>query len=145
MTEFRPRAASVAARFGRGSDSDRSPHEISVGFACSNPIYWLTNRIRLKNWLVWMFLAVVLLLWILGLALDSADWTTPGAYIFTGFILHLVLKFWLAGEACRRFCLDRQSDALELLLSTPLGVREILRGQLMSLARQFGPPVAEIG
>ena len=41
----------------------------------------------------------------------------------------------------RQFAEDRHSGALELVVSTPLGVKEILRGQWLALRRQFlGPP-----
>jgi hypothetical protein len=45
-------------------------------------------------------------------------------------------------EASRRFGADRRSGALELLLCTPLSVKEILRGQWLALLRQFGAAVA---
>jgi ABC-type Na+ efflux pump permease subunit len=45
-------------------------------------------------------------------------------------------------EAGRRLGADRKSGALELLLSTPLRVDDILRGQGLALLRQFGVAVA---
>ena len=39
---------------------------------------------------------------------------------------------------------DRRQGALELLLSTPLTVKDILRGQLLALRRQFEGPVAVV-
>ncbi len=106
-----------------------------------NPIYWLTSRDRLKSWCLWTFLGVVGLFWICGLIAYPNEWKDWGAYLWTAVITHVVLKFWLTLEACRRFCLDRQSGALELLLSSPLSVRDILHGQLLSLRRQFAGPV----
>ncbi len=50
---------------------------------------------------------------------------------------HIVLKLWLVSEACARFGQDRQSGALELILATPVKVEELLRGQWLSLRRQF--------
>ena len=55
--------------------------------------------------------------------------------------MHSILKYWVAAEACRRFTLDRRSGALELLVSTPMTVREILGGQLFALLKQFALPV----
>jgi len=109
-----------------------------------NPFYWLTSREGTKSLFVWAFLAVIGLFWAFGLAYYPTDWKNTTAYFWTAVITAVVLKFWVAGEACRRFCLDRQSGALELLLSTPLSVREILQGQLMSLRRQFAGPVAVV-
>ncbi len=107
-----------------------------------NPVYWLTSRDRMKTFFVWLFIALIGLLWFWGLLYYPSDWKNNSAYFWTALITHVVLKFWLIGEACRRFCLDRQSGALELLLSTPLSVGKILQGQLMSLRRQFAAPAA---
>ncbi len=55
--------------------------------------------------------------------------------------LHGTLKLWLASESCHRLVQDRRAGALELLLSTPLTVREIAAGQGRALRRIFGWPV----
>ena len=52
-----------------------------------------------------------------------------------------MLKLWIASEAGRRLGEDRKIGALELLLSTPLGVPDILRGQFLALRRQFLSPI----
>jgi len=106
-----------------------------------NPFYWLVARDRLKPIAVWAFLALGAFIWMLGLIFDPQDWKDDGVYIWTALIAHTVLKFWVVTEACRRFSLDRQSGALELLLSTPISVKEILRGQWQGLERQFTGPV----
>jgi len=51
------------------------------------------------------------------------------------------LKVWIAGEACFQIALDRRGGTLELLLSTPLTPREIVRGQWLALRRQFAAPI----
>jgi ABC-type Na+ efflux pump permease subunit len=56
-------------------------------------------------------------------------------------MLHTVLKMWVASEACRTLCEERKSGSIELVLSTPLSVDQIIRGQLLALNRQFGWPV----
>ena len=66
------------------------------------------------------------------------------AYIATAILLHTMVKLWLASEACRPLNESRRSGALELLLSTPLPVGEILCGQLLALKRQFGWAVAVV-
>src|SRR6185436_8506903 len=109
-----------------------------------NPFCWLTSRDRLKRWLVWAFLGVIALIWAWALAFYPGDVRDPSAYVWTGLIAHTVLRFWVAAEACRRFCLDRQNGALELLLSTPLPIEEVLNGQIISLRRQFAAPVAVV-
>src|SRR5439155_26694177 len=109
-----------------------------------NPVLWLTSRDRVKNWLAWIFLGAMGLPWMWGLIVYPSEWKVLTAYVWTSFILHLVLKLWLAGEAGRRFCLDRQSGGRELLLGTPLRLKEIVRGQMTSLLWQFAGPVAVV-
>jgi hypothetical protein len=59
----------------------------------------------------------------------------------TGIVLNVLLKAWLASEAGRQLAEDRKIGALELLLSTPMTVRDILRGQFLALRRQFLGPL----
>jgi ABC-type transport system involved in cytochrome c biogenesis permease component len=106
-----------------------------------NPFYWLAARHRTKPFAVWTLLGAIAFVWTLGLIFNPHDWKDDAAYIWTAVIVHTVLKFWVVTEACRRFSLDRQSGALELLLSTPITVKEIVRGQWMALERQFAGPV----
>jgi hypothetical protein len=56
--------------------------------------------------------------------------------------LHFTLKLWMGSEVCQRLVQDRRAGALELLLSTPLKVREIAQGQALVLRRIFGWPLA---
>ncbi len=109
-----------------------------------NPFYWLASRDRFKVALVWLWIGAGALVWIFGLVKARHDWLDPATYIWTVLIAHSFLKCWLPMEAARRFGADRRSGALELLLSTPLSVNEILRGQGLALLRQFGPAAALI-
>ncbi|MDB6037595.1 MAG: hypothetical protein JWM99_1436 [Verrucomicrobiales bacterium] len=55
--------------------------------------------------------------------------------------MYAVLFFKCAALASHRFAEDRKSGALELVLVTPLTVRQILRGQWLALFRQLGGPI----
>ncbi len=107
-----------------------------------NPFYWLASRERFKVALVWLWLGAGAVLWVVGLARAKRDWLDPGTYLMTALALHSFFKCWIAMEASRRLGLDRRSGALELLLCTPLSVRDILRGQWLALLRQFGAAIA---
>jgi ABC-type transport system involved in multi-copper enzyme maturation permease subunit len=109
-----------------------------------NPMYWLAGRDRMKVALVWTFLIATGLFWLWGIIKYPHDWTNGPAYVMTALWLHSILKFWVATEACRRFTADRRNGALELLLSTPMSVREILNGQLLALLKQFALPVMAV-
>src|SRR6266513_2054195 len=103
--------------------------------------FWLGARQRLKPTLVWAFLGLCGCVWAWGAFKWREDWLHEGTYLATALTLHLTLKLWAASAACQRFGPDHRSGALELLLSTPLTVREILHGQMLALKRQFFWPV----
>ena len=108
-----------------------------------NAIYWLGGRARLKPGHVWLALAGIASLWCWGAVVNHSQWLDASVYLITSLILNTMLKIWIASEAGRRFGEDRKIGALELVLSTPLSVNDILRGQLLALKRQFlGPLVA---
>lgn len=106
-----------------------------------NPFYWLAARARLKPAWVWTFLGGIACGWTWGAVKYHRDWFNEGIYIATAFVLNSVLKLWLASEAMGQVSEDRRMGTLELLLSTPLRVKEILRGQALALQRQFLGPV----
>ena len=106
-----------------------------------NPVCWLASRARIKPVLVWAALAMVAGFWAWGCALAGSEWYNEGVYFPTAILLNSILKFWVASEAGRQFAEDRHSGALEMVVSTPLSVKEILRGQWLALRRQFLGPL----
>jgi len=106
-----------------------------------NPVYWLVGRDRFKVAGVWIFLVATGLCWLWGKLRYPHGWDDQVTFVVMGLWMHSILKYWVAAEACRRFTLDRRSGALELLVSTPMTVREILGGQLFALLKQFALPV----
>jgi hypothetical protein len=109
-----------------------------------NPCFWLGGRHRLKPMLVWGILGVAGCCWFWAYLKWKDEWLNEMTYVGTAVLLHVLLKLWVTSEACQKFGVDRRSGALELLLSTPLTVRQILRGQMLSLRRQFLAPVAVV-
>ncbi|HUR44306.1 MAG TPA: ABC transporter permease subunit [Candidatus Saccharimonadales bacterium] len=109
-----------------------------------NPLYWLSSRDRLKPVAIWSLLAVGALVWLWGLSKYPQAWRDTGSYIVTSLFYHTVLKFWIALEAGRCLGVDRKNGALELLLSTPLSVREIVGGHMLALRRLFLAPALTI-
>jgi ABC-type transport system involved in multi-copper enzyme maturation permease subunit len=102
---------------------------------------WLAARSRLGPAYVWAVLGIMACGWTWGLARSRRDWLDQGTYILTGVLLNVLMKTWFALEAGRQLADDRKQGTLELLLSTPLTVPDVLRGQLLALRRQFLGPV----
>lgn len=108
-----------------------------------NPFYWLVARVALRPAYPWAVLGVAAAVWLWGYSKFRADWLNEGVYLSTGILLCMLMKGWVASEATRQLAEERQNGSLELLLTTPLTVPEILRGHLLALQRQFlGPIVA---
>ncbi len=100
-----------------------------------NPIYWLTSRDRWAGKMVWGYwwlvvLGVMLFVW-------QADQLNLGTGVALVLILNSAMKLSLAGEASKWLSEDRQTGALELILTTTLKEEEILKGQLTSLRKRF--------
>lgn len=106
-----------------------------------NPFLWRVGRERWKPRVVWMSLGVVALVWTGATLKHGGDWVGQAAYLTTAILLMVGLKLGIAVEAGHTFCEDRRSGALELVLATPLTVREIVRGQCLALRRQFFAPL----
>ena len=106
-----------------------------------NAFYWLAARARLKPLGVWLALLFVGLWWLFMRLVLEFKPLEETLSLTTVFILNLLLKLWIAVESVQRLAEDQKNGALELLLSTPLTVRDIVRGQLLSLRRQFLAPL----
>ena len=109
-----------------------------------NPFLWRVARPGRKRLLVWLMLGLLTLLWSRYARWFSSSLWDPGMDFLLLVPAGLILKAWLAAEASRTLSEDRRNGGLELLLSTPLHEKEIVRGQLLALWRQFGPPTAAL-
>jgi ABC-type transport system involved in multi-copper enzyme maturation permease subunit len=141
----RPRDSSAARwqerwnRWSFGSGARRLAFRASL--LDRNAFSWLAGRDRLKTRCVWLLVVAVVGMWLWGyLALPRFmfSWDISAWLLFVIFFL---LKIWLLSEVCTRFVEDRQSGALELILCSPLELREIVQGEMRALWRQFGKPV----
>jgi hypothetical protein len=106
-----------------------------------NPFFWLAARSWFKPFGVWIALSFIAIWWLFILIVLDTRWTEESFCLLTVFLLNCLLKLWVAVEAGQRLAEDQKLGALELLLSTPLMIREILTGQLRALRRQFLGPL----
>jgi ABC-type transport system involved in multi-copper enzyme maturation permease subunit len=106
-----------------------------------NAFYWLAARAWFKPAGVWLSLGFVACWWLYMPVILHFNWFDEFFILYTALILNSLLKLWIAVEAGQRLAEDQKMGALELLLSTPLSVRDILRGQWLALRRQFLRPL----
>ncbi|MFO1511850.1 MAG: ABC transporter permease [Verrucomicrobiota bacterium] len=106
-----------------------------------NAFYWLATRPRSRAWWAWVPLVLAAAGWTWGIFEFGRDWLNSSMYVTTACLLSATMKCCIGGEAGRRLIEDRKIGAMELLLSTPLSVPQILRGQYLALQRQFLIPV----
>src|SRR6185295_3750770 len=106
-----------------------------------NPIWWLTSRHTHQRAWLWLVVSVVAILAVASFA--TLQDNTTGLWAIYGCMMgvHLLLAVWVAFEACDSFSEARGTGAMELLLSTPLPVRQILRGQHLALRELFMGPI----
>lgn len=106
-----------------------------------NPILWLTARHRSQRWTPWIFLALMaaIAVW-LQLQFD-APLLAPPVALAGSWLIHAIFKVWVVSQAAQALSADRDRGALELLLSTPLTTREILRGHWLGLRWVLGAPL----
>lgn len=137
--EKQPEAAKRTAN--AGADQRDSRTAARAPLLDRNPYFWLAGRNRAGRYAPWGVLGVAVLIWIGGFGVWGSDWANEGVYIATAFLIHFALKLLIAGVACWQFNEDRSSGAMELILSTPLSVGEILKGQRQALMRMFLAPI----
>lgn len=108
----------------------------------TNPVWWLTSRNTHQRrwlWVIVILLCVVgVFAWAEAQGSNGALWALFGCAV----AIHVALAIWVAFEACDSFSEARATGALELLLSTPLHVRQIVRGQHLALRELFLGPLA---
>ena len=100
-----------------------------------NPFYWLAARERFASLNSWSLICAIV-------TVAACIWRVfnpplePVAVV-TGLALSTVLKLLIVSSTCQRLAEDKESGALELLVSTPISVQTILRGQWLALRRQY--------
>src|SRR5215471_10495269 len=106
-----------------------------------NAFCWLASRARWKPAMVWTFLGFVACWWFYLRLQTELNWWDESLGVTTAMMLNSVFKLWIAIESGQRLAEEQKMGTLELLLSTPLGARDIVRGQLLALRRQFLKPL----
>jgi len=114
----------------------------SAGPATGNPVTWLVERTSLMSrCAVWTTVLGCVLVG-LGVSLKVGLSADSGFQLWIEHAVGLCLRVLVAFQASRFILQTRRSEALELLLSTPLTARELVDGQIQALQRLFFGPGA---
>lgn len=126
-------------RFG-GSETRR---RLRVRLLDRNPWTWLVCRHVLKRRiLIWGLTPVMPLYALLGRPLLGTSGYDLSLTLVLAYAMQLLLKVLIASESSHLFAENRRAGSFELLLTTPLSERKIVRGHAASVRRLFAPPVA---
>ena len=106
-----------------------------------NPFAWLILRDRQPVLLAGLSLIVFVVLWLLGWWLWPAGWLNGTLFIAAGLFAVIILNAHVSHAAARRVAEARKDGSLELLLTTPLPIVDILDGQASALREQFKPVI----
>src|SRR5256885_13342865 len=91
-----------------------------------NPFLWLAARAWFKPTAAWIGLGIIAIWWFVVRAFLDTSWHEELLNFTLAVLLNGLFKLWVAVEAGQRLADDQKLGALELLLSTPLTVRDIL-------------------
>lgn len=114
-----------------------------------DPAAWLASRRVWLTRIVWgLFLVTGLYLGWELYRIQQAPPPTPGAMVpvrqgptLVPIVVMLLFRLWVVIEAARFWIEAKSNGALELLLSTPLRLPEVIAGQWRSLIRRFVAPL----
>jgi ABC-type transport system involved in cytochrome c biogenesis permease component len=105
------------------------------------PVSWLVRRSRLGLNVTLVIFALATVGYGVGLINEPNDWGDDDVFSFVMTMLHIWLVAWIAGEASAWIFRDRQSGALELILATPISVKDIIKGHFQGINRKLLWPV----
>jgi hypothetical protein len=107
-----------------------------------NPVLWLAQGSTRWSGNALLMLVLAMCGAIMGCLTLRSAWEAPWLAMLTAWVLHAVVKVWLAADATRLLHEARQAGVLELLLVSPLRQSDVVEGLLTTIKRRFGPPVA---
>ncbi|MEI7732447.1 MAG: hypothetical protein WCO56_22945 [Verrucomicrobiota bacterium] len=123
-----------------GKSSTRAQQRLQA-----NPAWWLMDKNRQLDGLLWIALLLAIILVIaarllIGLS-DQLFWVYVGIF----YLAHWFLRLWIAAVACYSIASARDSGVLELTLVTPLPTDTMVRGCFKAVETLFLKPLLVLG
>ena len=105
----------------------------------ANPYQWLIYRDFRPMLTSTIFLGTIALIWLLGLWQWESAWLVPLNFWATLLLIGISIRWMTNYIACKQIGLDRSGGTLELLLTSPLHVGDIISGQENALRKYVRP------
>lgn len=107
----------------------------------AGPLVWQAAREVGGTRVWWLVLLAVGAFWAWGVREYGWEALHPATVTGVAFLVNGLFKLTIAGETIRRFHDDRAQGTLELLLTTPLTVRDLVVGHLRGLLWRYRGPL----
>ncbi len=105
----------------------------------ASPYQWLIYRDFRPMLTSTIFLGTIAIIWLLGLWNWGTAWLVPLNFWATLLLIGISIRWMTNYIACKQIGLDRSSGTLELLLTSPLHVGDIISGQENALRKYVRP------
>jgi hypothetical protein len=143
------RSACEAGAYPKSRVARKRPHfarfgSINRSALLMNPMQWLAERNKSVPTQV-AFCLSAMVIGVAGRIAFTQGWRFGQQILpLAAYLLNALFKVLVVTESCRQINQDKRSGALELLLSTSLPSRFIIRGVLCSVRNQFLAPAVAI-
>lgn len=109
------------------------------------PLAWLIVRERFSGLALLVVVGLVVAIWSVSLLMRTDFWLdSPVATLGVAVALMGMVKLWLALDTTRRLSEDRESGALQVILTTGMPADEVIRGLERGLFRRYLLPVLTV-
>ncbi len=109
-----------------------------------NPVYALASRLRWPHLVFWVLVALVVINVFWFTYGDRANTAVYQYHVYFSHALVSLNRVWITVMACHFFLEARRGGGLELMLTTPLPVKTLLRGHWRALRQLFFWPIVVI-
>lgn len=99
-----------------------------------NPFLWLSSRDRFRPLGSAFVLVIMSSFFLLPIIVDGWDEDIVIPYVIAAV---LTTKLTMCGSAPQKMMEELENGTLEMILSTPLGVRDVIKGQIFAMWEQF--------
>ena len=121
----------------RSKRTERSEAKRRARQLDQNPILWVAYHGGQARMFRIIFFSLVVILLGARFFMMDAGWEPEVVDLIALVILTLLLNVYIASQASMNLAEAKRSGALEMLLSTPLKVGDIIRGQILALKEMF--------